>query len=481
MARIAPQGFREYDVRWRYPDEIDLPGLTRLGQGIGAQLARRGIPEIAVGHDLRSYAPAVAEALIQGLLTAGARVEEIGLALSPMMYFAYGALPVGAIAMVTASHNPNGWTGVKIGMEPPLTHGTEDMAELRQIVLEAPPLVAKTPGTRLTGRGDALRAAYLDDLAEGRALSRPLRVVCATGNGTAGAFAPHLLARMGATVLPRHTALDPSFPHYNPNPEGHEMLADMAAAIAETGADLALGFDGDGDRCGVIDNEGEEISSDKMGVLLARRLAETHPNARFVADVKSTGLFQADPELTRLGAKTEYWKTGHSHLKRRLAETGALAGFERSGHYYLAPPVGRGYDCGLRAAVEILALLDAKPDQSLAALRRSLPETWLTPPYAPAASDAEKYAIIADLTAVLRARAAAGGTLGGHAITEIMTVNGVRASLAHGGFALLRASSNTPNLVVLCESPISATDRDAILADLQSLTRSDPRIADWTP
>src|SRR5690606_6794809 len=218
-----------------------------------------------------------------------------------------------------------GWTGVKMGFNPPLTHGPEEMAELRAIVLGGQGVAQ--PGGRRVEAAD-VRKAYIADLVAGGPLHRPLRVVCATGNGTAGAFAPEILAQIGAEVVPLHTRLDHSFPHYNPNPEAMEMLADMGRAVRESGADLGLGFDGDGDRCGVVDADGREIFADKMGVLLARDYARAHPGAVFIADVKSTGLFATDPALRAFGAQTEYWKTGHSHMKRRVRDLGALAGFE---------------------------------------------------------------------------------------------------------------------------------------------------------
>ena len=203
---IAPTGFREYDARWRYPEEINLPGMTALGLGLGTQMRRRGIaPAIAVGNDYRDYSLAIKQALILGLVQAGVEVHDIGTALSPMAYFAQFHLDVPAVAMVTASHNPNGWTGVKMGFERPLTHGPEEMAELKSIVMEG-------AGEPRPGGGwqavDGVRAAYLDDLAGDFRLSRKLRVVCATGNGTAGAFAPALLERIGAEVIPLHTELD---------------------------------------------------------------------------------------------------------------------------------------------------------------------------------------------------------------------------------------------------------------------------------
>ena len=324
---IAPTGFREYDARWKYPDDINLPGVTALGLGLGTQMFERGLrPEIAIGNDYRDYSLAIKNALILGLLQAGVTVKDIGPALSPMAYFSQFLLDAPAVAMVTASHNPNGWTGVKMGFERPLTHGPEDMARLRDIVL-AGAGVARDGGRY--DRIDGVRAAYIDDLVGDFRMSRPLRVVCATGNGTAGAFAPEVLERIGVEVIPSHNRLDYTFPNYNPNPEALEMLHDMAETVGRHGADLALGFDGDGDRCGVVDNEGEEIFADKMGVILARDLVKLYPGATFVTDVKSTGLFASDPALIAAGAKADYWKTGHSHMKRRVKELGALAGHER--------------------------------------------------------------------------------------------------------------------------------------------------------
>ena len=473
-ARIAASGFREYDARWRYPEEIDRGGMHRLGLGLGTQMQRRGLdPAIVVGHDLRCYSPEVAEALVAGLIEAGIVVHDVGLALTPMAYFAQVHLGLPAVAMVTASHNPNGWTGVKMGFEAPLTHAPEDMAELRDIVLSGA-TEARPGGARRPVEG--LREAYLADLAGDLHLSRRLRAVCATGNGTAGAFAPELLARLGVEVIPRHTALDPSFPHYNPNPEALEMLHDMADAVRESGADLAIGLDGDGDRCGIVDGAGREIFADKIGLLLARDLARSRPGARFVVDVKSTGLFATDPELAAAGAQTEYWRTGHSHMKRRLQTTGALAGFEKSGHAFFGPPVGRGYDCGLRTAIEVCRLLDRNPGRSLADLVAELPASWITPTLSPACPDGEKYAVVERLTARLQAMAAAGGTLGGQRITGVLTVNGARAGLADGGWALIRASSNTPNLVVVCESLASEAQMRAIFRDLDALIRTEPAV-----
>jgi len=471
---IKPTGFREYDARWRFPDEINLPGITALGLGLGTQMQRRGIrPEIAVGNDYRDYSLSVKQALMIGLMQAGIRVHDIGPALSPMAYFSQFHLDLPAVAMVTASHNPNGWTGVKMGFERPLTHGPDEMAELRDIVLGGKGEVR--PGGAIQ-RADGVAEAYIEDLVGDFRLSRPLKVVCATGNGTAGHFAPEILKRIGAEVLPLHTELDYTFPTYNPNPEALEMLHDMAAAVKASGADFALGFDGDGDRCGLVDDEGEEIFADKVGVIMARDLAKLYPGATFVADVKSTGLFASDPQLQAHGVKADYWKTGHSHMKRRVKAIGALAGFEKSGHYFLAEPIGRGYDCGMRVAVEFCKLMDRNPNMAVSDLRRALPRTWSTPTMSPFCADTEKYDVLDRIVSKIEAHAQAGGTIGGQGVAEIVTVNGARVMLENGGWGLVRASSNTPNLVVVCESPASEAEMRAIFADLDAIIRTEPAV-----
>jgi phosphomannomutase/phosphoglucomutase len=474
LPMIKPTGFREYDARWRFPEEINLPGMQAIGLGLATQLHEAGLaPTIVVGNDYRSYSLAIKQALTIGLLAGGAHVLDIGVGLSPTAYFAQFDLDAQAVAMVTASHNPNGWTGVKIGMQRPLTHGPAEMARLREIVLGGEG-VARPGGTYQ--RAEGVRERYIADLAGDFRLSRPLKVVCATGNGTAGAFAPEVLARIGCTVVPLHTGLDYTFPAYNPNPEAMEMLHDMAHAVRASSADLALGFDGDGDRCGVVDEEGEEIFADKVGVLLARDWIGLHPGARFVADVKSTGLFVSDPGLVAGGAQVEYWRTGHSHMKRRVHETGALAGFEKSGHHFLAPPIGRGYDDGLLVAVEILKMLDRHPGRSMSDLRRTLPQTFSTPTMSPWCADEEKYAVVERLTERLVGMARAGASLGPLPIREVVTVNGARVALEGGAWALVRASSNTPNLVVVCESTRSEAELRAIFAAIDAVIREEPAV-----
>ena len=474
---ITPTGFREYDARWKYPDEINLPGMTALGLGIGTQMRKRGVePVIAVGNDYRDYSLTIKNALILGLMQAGITVKDIGPCITPMAYFSSFHLDVPGVAMVTASHNPNGWTGVKMGFAMPLTHGPDEMGELKDIVLNG-------KGEPRDGGKyefvDGVWDAYMDDLVGDFKMSRKLKVVCATGNGTASAYAPALFERIGVEVVESHNTLDYTFPNYNPNPEAMEMLHDMADSVKASGADFALGFDGDGDRCGVVDDEGEEIFADKVGVIMARDLSKIYPNSTFVADVKSTGLFAADPELQANGVKADYWKTGHSHMKRRVHELGALAGFEKSGHYFLAEPIGRGYDDGMRVAVEICKLMDRNPDMKMSDLRKALPVTHSTPTMSPYCADTEKYEVLERLVDKLVAKAEAGEQVAGRDIKEVVTVNGARVILDNGSWGLVRASSNTPNLVVVCESSESDEEMRAIFADIDAVIRTEPSVGDY--
>src|SRR5258706_1761566 len=310
-------------------------------------------------------------------MAAGCAVHDIGLALSPVAYFAQFALDAPCVAMVTASHNENGWTGVKMGAQRPLPFGPEGMGGSKESVRTG--AGKQRPGGSLAHTA-GVAERYIADAASRASIARPLKVVCACGNGTAGAFAPEALRRMGvAVVVEMDCQLDWNFPKYNPNPEDSVMLHAMAEAVRQYDADLALGFDGDGDRCGVVDDEGDEIFADKIGLMLARDLSGLHKDATFVVDVKSTGLFATDEVLKANGAKTVYWKTGHSYIKRKTAELGALAGFEKSGHFFFNPPIGRGYDDGIVSAASILAMLDPNPDKKLSDLKKALPVANTSP------------------------------------------------------------------------------------------------------
>jgi len=474
---VKATGFREYDARWLLGQEINLMGVQALGLGLGTLLHELGVkPEIVTAHDYRSYSASVKLALVSGLMAAGCRVHDIGLAVTPMAYFAQFDLDVPCVAMVTASHNDNGWTGVKMGANRPLTFGPDEMTALKDIVLNA----------RFTSRAggsfnfvENFPARYIADLTNRPKLKRRLKVVCACGNGTAGAFSPQVLEAIGCEVVPLDCTLDHTFPRYNPNTEDLKMLHALAEEVRRTGADVGLAFDGDGDRCGVVDNTGEEIFADKVGVMLARDFSALHRNAVFVADVKSTGLFMTDPVLQQNGARTDYWKTGHSYMKRRTNELGALAGFEKSGHFFFNKPLGRGYDDGLISALSICDMLDRNPGKSMADLKNALPKTWGSPTMSPHCADEIKYGVVDEVVAHFQAAQAARETVAGQPIRDLVTVNGVRVTVEDGTWGLVRASSNKPELVVVVESPVSEARMRDMFKAVDAVLRTHPEVGEY--
>lgn len=474
---VKATGFREYDARWLFGKEINLMGVQALGMGLGTLIREMGIkPEIVTAHDFRSYSASIKYALATGLMAAGCKVHDIGLAVTPMAYFAQFELDVPCVAMVTASHNDNGWTGVKMGANRPLTFGPDEMTRLKEIVLES--------RFAFNGGGSYVFVPnfpdrYIADLTKRPKLQRRLKVVCACGNGTAGAFSPRVLEAIGCEVVPLDCELDYTFPKYNPNPEDMKMLHAIRDAVLEHKADVGLGFDGDGDRCGVVDDTGDEIFADKVGVMLARDMSALHPNATFVVDVKSTGLYVTDPVLQKNGVKADYWKTGHSYMKRRTHELGALAGFEKSGHYFFNKPFGRGYDDGLVSALAICDMLDRNPEKKMSELKNALPKTWGSPTMSPHCADEAKYGIVDKVVAHFEKAKQKDDKVAGQKIRDLVTVNGVRVTAEDGTWGLVRASSNKPELVVVVESPVSEARMREMFKAVDAVIREHPEVGEY--
>jgi phosphomannomutase/phosphoglucomutase len=357
-----------------------------------------------------------------------------------------------------------------------LTFGPDEIKRLKAIVLggEGKP---RPGGSYRTVEN--FRDAYLEELTKGHKLSRPMRVTLACGNGTAGLVAGEAFRRIGAEVVESQCNPDYTFPNYNPNTEDLHMLDAMAKALKANGSEIALGFDADGDRCGVVDDKGEEIFADKIGVLLARDISAAHPNAKFVADVKSTGIFEIDPVLKQNGATTDYWITGHSYLKRRSKEIGALAAFEKSGHYYLCPPLGRGYDDGIVAGIAVLEMLDRAKGKKMSDLVATLPRTWSSPTMAPYCPDDRKYAVVDAMVKAYQQAQEKDEVLLGQKIAKLVTVNGVRVTLEDGTWGLVRASSNKPSLVVVVESPVSEEKMRAMFKDIDTRLSKFPEVGEY--
>ena len=475
--KINSNGFREYDARWLYEKDIDLEGITDLGKGLGTQIikhTKKTNPRIIVGHDYRSYSEDIKKALKNGLISTGCNVEDIGLSLSPTVYFAQFNLNSDAIAMVTASHNENGWTGVKMGIKKGLTHAPKEMSELKDITLNRKFIEGKGSSKNI----DNFKQIYSNELIKKNKINKKIKVVVACGNGTAGIFAPKILKNIGCDVIELDCELDWSFPKYNPNPEDLKMLHAISKAVKDNNADIGFGFDGDGDRCGVIDENGNEIYSDKIGLLIARNLATKHKNSKFIVDVKSTGLYSKDKVLLENQCETIYWKTGHSHIKRKVNLEKALAGFEKSGHFFFNQPLGYGYDDGINSAIQVCHLL-VNQDKNMSEIANELPKTYQTPTMAPFCKDEEKYTVVDEIVNKIQQLKKENIKIDNQLITEILTINGIRFTLEDGSWGLIRASSNKPSLVVVTESPTSDAIKKSIFNFIDNLLQKTGKIGEY--
>ena len=475
--KIKHSGFREYDARWLFPDDIDLEGIEELGRGLGTQIVnktKKKNPRIVVGHDYRSYSEDVKGALKKGLISTGCNIEDIGLSLTPTVYFAQFKLNSDAIAMVTASHNENGWTGVKMGIEKGLTHAPDEMNQLKEITLNK---------KFVSGNGNSkdikdFQKIYIEDLVNKNKLKKKIKAVVACGNGTAGIFAPKILKDIGCEVTELDCELDYKFPKYNPNPEDLEMLRAISECVKKNNADIGFGFDGDGDRVGVIDDKGNEIFADKIGLVIARNLASKHKNSKFIVDIKSTGLYSNDNIILKNNCKTIYWKTGHSHIKRKVNKEKALAGFEKSGHFFFNKPIGYGYDDGINSAIQICHLLNDK-NKKISSIIKDLPKTFQSPTMAPFCKDEEKYKVVDDLVEQIQEIKKNNIKIDNLLIKEILTVNGIRFVLEDGSWGLIRASSNKPSLVVVTESNSSNDQKKKIFNFIDDLLKKTGKIGDY--
>jgi len=361
-----------------------------------------------------------------------------------------------------------------MGIKKGLTHAPEEMSELKEITLNKKFIEGKGSIKKI----ENFKNIYSNDLIEKNKISKKIKAVVACGNGTAGIFAPEILRGIGCEVIELDCRLDWSFPKYNPNPEDLEMLHAIGKAVKENNADIGFGFDGDGDRCGVIDEKGDEIYSDKIGLLIARNLASKHQNSKFIVDVKSTGLYSKDDVLLKNKCKTIYWKTGHSHIKRKVNLEKALAGFEKSGHFFFNQPLGYGYDDGINSAIQVCHLL-ANRNKKMSEIIKELPKTYQSPTMAPYCKDEEKYKVVEEMVNKIEKLKKQNTKVDNQSIIEILTVNGVRFTLTDGSWGLIRASSNKPSLVVVTESPSSNERKKAIFDFIDNLLQETGKIGEY--
>jgi phosphomannomutase/phosphoglucomutase len=472
---ITDNGFREYDVRWILGEEINPNGFLVLGRAYGTYVQEvLGEERVVVGYDFRSYSQNLSRSLVVGLLSTGIHVLDIGLALTPMVYFAQHHLKTKGATMITASHNENGWTGIKLANGLSSTLGPRGIIEFKEIVKR---------NNFSTGKGiyetyDDVYDFYAKDLLGQEKLSRPLKVVLAAGNGTAGRFGPSVFKSLGCDLIEVDCDADWDFPNHNPNPEDISFLKNISETTLKHNADLGIGVDGDGDRIGVVDDRGHEIYSDKLGLLLSRWICKSHPGRTIIIDVKSTGLFSDDQVLRDTNTQVVMWKTGHSYIKQKVSELNAIAGFEKSGHFFFNEPFGRGYDDALLSAVILLRFLD-DVGVSVSKMIDDLPKTWQSPTIGVFCPDKEKYQVVDDITKQFAEDYEKRNTIAGSVIKDIITVNGVRFVFENDSWGLIRASSNKPSLVLVAESRKSEGELYDIMEFMQQRLGKTGNIGDY--
>ena len=446
MSHIETTMFREYDLRGRESEqELNAHSALLIGKGYGTFLVRKHITHAVVGHDNRATSETMHSAIKEGLISCGIHVLDIGLVTTPMMYWSQiylhktEGLDTRGGAMVTASHNPAGWNGVKLADDYSSTLLTADLQSIYQLIVH---------DDFEQGQGSSeprdVFEAYSADLISRVKIATPFTVVVNTGNGTAGAFAPAILRRAGLTVVEHYTELDPTYPHYTPNPAEVEMMEDTGEVVREHKAQAGVAIDADGDRLGVTDEQGNIIWPDRYMILLARQMLEQHPGAKIVFDVKCSNALPED--IRAHGGQPIMWKTGHSYIKAKLREEHAALAGEMSGHIFFSEGYF-GFDDAIFVSLKLLEYI-SKQGQAFSEIIAGAPYYVATPTYSAECEDTDgqkadvyKYAVVDKLTNYFKENN-----------YEVIDINGVRVSFPDGSWGLVRASSNLPTLVMRFEA-----------------------------
>jgi len=438
---LNPHIFRAYDVRGRVGSDINPEVFDLVGRAYGTLIRGRHGRRIAVGQDNRESSAGLKTAFIDGVRATGLDVVDIGVVTTPMLYFATAHWKLDGGANITGSHNPVDYNGVKM-VHPGAAPLTEQEIQGLRESIERGAFASGAGG--LTTRSP--RDDYFDTVAKLVRLERPLKIVADAGNGIAGLYGPPLLRQLGCDVIELHCDSDGRFPNHLPDPEDPENVVDLQQKVVEVGADLGLAWDGDADRVGVIDERGRRHEADLILVLLARDLLTRHPGAKIVFDVKCSQVLVDD--IRKHGGLPVMWKTGHSHLKRKMREDGILLGGEVSGHIFF----GEGYygvDDGILAACKLVEIA-ARHRGPISTLFDSVPHLHATPELKAPCPDGEKFRVIDELARDLKAQ------------FDTIDIDGARVLFPGGGWGLVRASNTNPYLTLRFEA---ATERE--IADMK--------------
>jgi phosphomannomutase / phosphoglucomutase len=439
--KLPAEIFRTYDIRGIVGRTLTVPIVREIGRALGSLGRERNAPTFAVCRDGRLSGPELVAALTDGLMSAGADVIDVGMAPTPIAYFAAHHLNCGSCVAVSGSHNPPEYNGLKMVVAGETLYG-DDIQRLRTRI-EGDELAAGSGKRREANVLDA----YIERISGDVKLARPMKIAVDCGNGVAGMLAPQLYQRLGCTVTELYTEVDGRFPNHHPDPAQPKNLAELISAVKKGPEELGLAFDGDGDRLGVVTKDGEIIYADRQLMLLAKDVLARNPGAQIIYDVKSTRLLA--PWIERYGGRPLIWKTGHSLIKAKLKETGALLAGEMSGHTFFKER-WYGFDDALYGGARLLEVLSRERDPS--AVLKSLPNAPSTPELHWALAEGEPHALVAKLQA---AKPFPGAE-------RVLTIDGVRVEYKDG-FGLARASNTTPVIVLRFEA-----DNEAALERIKS-------------
>lgn len=448
MQNLPPEIFKAYDIRGIVGKTFTPEIVEAIGHAIGSEAQDRGQRAIVIGRDGRLSGPALAEALARGIRKAGIDVIDIGMVATPMTYFAAFELNTHSAVMVTGSHNPPDYNGLKMVLGGETLAGEAIQALRRRLLDNA---LSHGEGSY---RQEDIAERYIERIVSDVKLARPMKIVIDCGNGVPGAYAPRLYRRLGCDVTELFCEVDGTFPHHHPDPSQPKNLQDLIARLKAGDAEIGLAFDGDGDRLGVVTREGQIIFPDRQLMLFADDVLARNPGAKIIFDVKSTRrLFDW---IRARGGEPILWKTGHSFIKAKMKETGALLAGEMSGHIFFKER-WYGFDDGLYAGCRLLEYLSRQPDVS--ATLHSLPDTVNTPELNIRMAEGEHYALMEKLKTTARFPNA----------REIITLDGLRVEY-EDGFGLARPSNTTPVIVLRFEADNPAA-LERIQADFRRVLR----------
>ena len=430
MPTLSKVMFRAYDIRGKVADELTPESVEIIGKAFGTYVQRNEGPQIAVGHDNRTSSPALHAAFIDGLLSTGCRVTDIGLSTSPMLYFAVVYLGLDGGVNVTGSHNPVEYNGLKLTGRGARAIAEEEIQEIWRIADSSD--LAHGTGER-TQR--SIAEDYLSEIAKRAHLQRRLKVCLDCGNGTASPFAPGLLQRIGCDLIELYCVSDGTFPHHLPDPEDEANVRDLERKVVAEAADLGVALDGDCDRVGIIDEQGKRHEADDLLILVAREFLEGHPGAKVMMDVKSSQNLVED--IRAHGGEPVMSKTGHSLIKRKMKEDNILLAGEVSGHMFFADDY-YGFDDALYAAVRLLSVI-SKDSRPLSQHWEGLPKTYHTPELKAPTPEEDKFRVVQEVTQYFEQR------------YPVLDIDGARISFPDG-WALVRASNTNPYLTLRFEA-----------------------------